>query len=105
MNIITVVLGADTKDRTKDSVQLIEYAYKNYEIYNLEKMIQENTQNGKKINESRIEVIKGKKNNLTTILQEVDNTYYPIKKIDKDNINIKIYNIKKFLLLCIKMHI
>lgn len=96
MNIITVVLGADTKkDRTKDSVQLIEYAYKNYEIYNLEKMIQEEYAEWKKINESRIEVIKGKKNNLTTILQEVDNTYYPIKKIDKDNINIKIYNIKE----------
>ena len=36
MNIITVVLGADTKkDRTNDSVKLIEYAYKNYTIYNL----------------------------------------------------------------------
>ena len=58
-------------------------------------MIQEEYAEWKKINESRIEVIKGKKNNLTTILQEVDNTYYPIKKIDKDNINIKIYNIKE----------
>lgn len=96
MNIITVVLGADTKkDRTKDSVQLIEYAYKNYEIYNLEEMIQEKYTEWKKINESRIEVIKGKKNNVTTVLQKVDNTYYPIKKIDKDNINIKIYNIKE----------
>lgn len=96
MNIITVVLGADTKkDRTKDSVQLIEYAYKNYEIYNLEEIIQKKYAEWKKINESRIEVIKGKKNNLTTFLQELDNTYYPIKKIDKDNIDVKIYNIKE----------
>lgn len=96
MNIITVVLGADTKkDRTKDSIQLIEYAYNNYEIYNLEEIIQEKYTEWKKINENRIEVIKGKQNNLTTVLEELENKYYPIKKIDKDNIDIKIYNIKE----------
>ena len=42
MNIITVVLGADTKkDRTNDSVKLIEFAYQNYEIYNNKDIINE----------------------------------------------------------------
>ena len=40
MDIITVVLGADTKkDRTKDSVKLIEYAFANYKIVNIEEKI------------------------------------------------------------------
>ena len=35
--IITVVLGADTKNkRTEDSIKLIEYAFSNYERINLE---------------------------------------------------------------------
>ena len=48
MNIITVVLGADTKkDRTNDSVKLVEYAYQNYEIYNTKDIIMKNMKNGK----------------------------------------------------------
>lgn len=36
MDIICVVLGADTKNfRTKDSVKLIEYAFKTYEYFNV----------------------------------------------------------------------
>ncbi len=36
MDIICVVLGADTKSfRTKDSVKLIEYAFKTYEYFNI----------------------------------------------------------------------
>ena len=36
LDIITVVLGADTKKyRTSDSIKLIEYAYKNYEVIDL----------------------------------------------------------------------
>ena len=37
MNVICVVLGADTKKiRTTDSVKLIEYVYKNYGLVNIE---------------------------------------------------------------------
>ena len=36
MDLICIVLGADTKkDRTKDSIQLIEYAFKNFEMINI----------------------------------------------------------------------
>ena len=96
MNIITVVLGADTKkDRTNDSIKLIEYAYANYEIYNLEDIINEKYNKWKQINENRIEVIKGKKENVSTRVEELDNYYYPIKKLDKEKINVKIFNINE----------
>ena len=45
MDIITVVLGADTKKiRTKDSISLIEYVYKNYETINLGEIINQKFQ-------------------------------------------------------------
>ena len=42
MDIICVVLGADTKNfRTKDSIKLIEYVFKEYEPVNLNTLIKE----------------------------------------------------------------
>ena len=41
LDIITVVLGANTKKiRTQDSIKLIEYAYKNYQVVDIEKIVQ-----------------------------------------------------------------
>ena len=41
-NIITVVLGADTKKiRTQDSIKLINYAYKYYEPVNIREIVEE----------------------------------------------------------------
>ncbi len=94
MNIITVVLGADTKkDRTNDSVKLVEYAYQNYEIYNTKDIINEKYEEWKNINENRIEVIKGKVSVVNTKLEELDNYYIPIKKVDEGKVNVKIFNI------------
>ena len=94
MNIITVVLGADTKkDRTNDSVKLIEFAYQNYEIYNTKDIINEKYEEWKNINENRIKVINGKKNTVSTKLEELDNYFVPIKKVDKQKINVKIFNV------------
>lgn len=96
MNIITVVLGADTKkDRTNDSVKLIEYAYKNYTIYNLKELIKENYEDWKNINEKRIEVIRGKNKILTTKLDKLDNYNIPIKKQDIDNLKVEIFALKE----------
>ena len=61
MDIITIVLGADTKkDRTKDSVNLIEYTFSKYKMYNLEEQIIKEFNKWKNINEKRILIIKGK---------------------------------------------
>jgi len=41
-DIIVVVLGADTKKiRTSDSIKLIEYTYKIFEMFDLQKFIEE----------------------------------------------------------------
>ena len=96
MNIITVVLGADTKkDRTNDSVKLIEYAYKNYTIYNLEDIINEKYQEWKNINEKRINIVQGKNDYISTRLDKIDNYYIPIKKQDMNNVKVEIYSLKE----------
>ena len=96
MNIITVVLGADTKkDRTNGSVKLIEYAYKNYTIYNLEDIINEKYQEWKNINEKRINIVQGKNDYISTRLDKLDNYYIPIKKQDMNNVKVEIYSLKE----------
>jgi len=92
-NIITVVLGADTKKfRTKDSISIIEYVYSNYEIVNLEELINKEYKEWKKINEGRIYIYKGKKDNIQTKLEDAKHKVYPVKKDDIKDINIQIEN-------------
>ena len=63
MDLIIVVLGADTrKDRAKDSMKLIEYAYKRYQVVNIEEIIEREFKQWKNINEKRIYIDKGEGN-------------------------------------------
>ncbi len=60
MDLIVVVLGADTKkDRAKDSLKLIEYAYKRFRIEDVESFAQKEFEMWKNINENRIYINKG----------------------------------------------
>ena len=94
-NIITVVLGADTKKiRTKDSINLIEYIYKNYEIVDLEELVNKEFEEWKKINANRIVVNKGEKKNLKIGLDTFKYKLYPVKKEEIDNIKINISSLK-----------
>lgn len=94
LDIITVVLGADTKKiRTKDSIKLIEYAYKNYQIINLEKIVEKQFENWKQLNEKCIYINKGKTNQLYVELEEIQNKMIAINKNDIDNISIEINNL------------
>lgn len=89
--IITVVLGADTKKiRTADSVKLIEYTYKNYRHINVENIVKEKFDAWKNINEKRIVVEKGKYIDVKLELGEIKNKVIPIKNNDVDNVNIEI---------------
>ena len=93
-NIITVVLGADTKKfRTKDSINLIEYVYSNYEIVNLEELIKKEYEKWRRISEKRIYIYKGKNNNIQTKLEEYKYKFYPVKKQNIKDIDIQIKNI------------
>lgn len=94
-SIITVVLGADTKKiRTKDSIDLIEYIYSNYELVDLEEIIKEEYQNWSNINKKRINVYKGKKNNIEVGIGEIKHKIYPVKKDEIKYIRIIIDDCK-----------
>lgn len=91
-NIVTVVLGADTKKiRTTDSIKLIEYTYQNYEQVDVSKLVEEKFEEWKKT--YNITINKGIKNEINTKLGAQQYTVYPIKKEDKENINIEIYDV------------
>lgn len=84
MDIITIVLGADTKkDRTKDSVNLIEYTFSKYKMYNLEEQIIEEFNKWKNINEKRILITKGKQSNPKLALGAIEKAIIPICDDDK----------------------
>lgn len=91
MDIITVVLGADTKRiRTQDSMNLIEYTYKNYQLVNLEEIIKEKFENWKQLNEKRIYINKGKTNQIHIKLEEIQYKTMAVKNTEIDNINLEI---------------
>ena len=71
MDLIIVVLGADTrKDRARDSIKLIEYAYKRFYTVNVEEMIYKEFEIWKQINQNRIYIDKAA-NSLELELDEI----------------------------------
>jgi len=93
-NIIVVVLGANTKKiRTKDSIKIINYIYDNYELVNIEEKIYENYEKWKQINEKRIVINKGVRDNIETIIGDIKIKFYPMKKGNIKDLNIQIENI------------
>ena len=79
--IITVVLGADTKKiRTKDSIKLIEYAYKQYELVDVKSLIKTEYENWCNVNERRITVYKGVIKRPKIYIEKEKYELYPVKK-------------------------
>ena len=90
-NIITVVLGADTKKiRTTDSINLIEYTYKNYSRVNIEEMLNKEFNNWKNINQKMISINKCKNSNLELELEFNGTKIRAIKNTQIDNIEFEI---------------
>lgn len=95
--IITVVLGADTKkQRTIDSTKLIEYAFANYERINLEEIVKKEFENWKQINEERIYINKAENKKIELVLNEMNNKIIPIKKGEEKDIKLEINCIYQF---------
>lgn len=89
MNVICVVLGADTKkDRTKDSIKLIEYTFSNFQMVDLKYMIEDEFDIIAE--KSKFDIIKGINNNLKIDLEKNNITYYPVNKKDVKDIKIEI---------------
>ena len=92
MDLICIVLGADTKkDRTKDSVSLIEYAFKNFTMVNIQEKIETEFSNWKLCNSSSFTVIKGKSNNIDAVLEDLPYSFLPVNCNHLDDISIYIY--------------
>lgn len=76
MDLIIVVLMADTRnDRAKDTVKLIDYAFKTYRMENIKNKVNEEFEMWQKMNENRIFIYKG----VSQIQTKLDNI--PIKQI------------------------
>lgn len=88
LDIICVVLGADTKKmRSQDSIKLIEYAFKNFQLLNLKEKFEETFKSSNI--ENYISIIKGKENTINLELDNI-NTLIAIKKNDIPNIKFAI---------------
>ena len=95
LDLICVVLGADTKkDRTKDSINLIEYVYKNYKLENIEEIINNNFKEWNSINEKRIIIDKGVNLNPELELDIIKYTKYPLQKEDINKLEFQFSNIE-----------
>ena len=91
LDIISVVLGADTKkERTKDSIKILEYAFENYTMYNIGDIIEEKYEQWKKENQGNFYIDKGISNNVELTLEDEKYNIIPIKNTDIQNINVNI---------------
>lgn len=89
--IIVVVLRADTKKiRTKDSVKIIEYIYKNYKQINIKQTIDDKFKQWCNMNTNRIVVNKGRNNNMNLKITDLNSTLIPVKNTDVDRVDIDI---------------
>lgn len=93
-NIITVVIQADTKkDRTRDSIKLIDYIYDQYTKINLKEIVNKEFENWCYINKKRIVINKSKNQNLNLKYNDLENNIIVVKKKNIDNIKIEINSI------------
>ena len=91
LDIITVIIGANTtKERTSDTIKLIEYANKNFEIINIKKIIENKFEQWKNINEGRIYINKGIKTEVKLVLKDSTLDNMAIKKENIDKIEIEV---------------
>ena len=90
IDIITVVLGADTKKmRTADSIKLIEYANKNFKMVDIKEKVFDEFEKWKGLNENRITINKGTEQ-MELELEELDFDKMAVKNTQVDNMKIEV---------------
>lgn len=91
MDIICVVLGADTKKfRTSDSIKLIEYTFQNFELVNIQDIINSNFETWKNENSNMFYINKGTTNEIKLYLENIENPVIPIRKDLVDSVSVSI---------------
>ncbi len=94
IDIITVVLGADTKKfRTSDSIKLINYAKNNYKNVEIKSKINEEFEKWKQNEENKIYVNKGEKDYLDIEIENIDKSYITVKNNQENDIKINIQSV------------
>lgn len=89
MDIICVVLGADTKkDRTKDSIKLIEYAFKNFKMIEISETIEQEIEQWENINKGRLVIEKGNYESIKLKYDEYNIKEYIVKKDGSESITV-----------------
>ena len=92
MDIICVVLGADTKKyRTTDSIKLIEYAFQNFTYVNIEEIISNEFETWKKENLSNITITKGVSNYLDVQYEKIPYSSIPVRSDLVDSFHTYIH--------------
>ena len=87
LDIICVVFGCDTKkDRSMDSVKLINYIFSNYSLVNINDIIENGFSNWFKFQTGAININKG---NFTKLNLNLDSSQIPFTKIAVKNDSIK----------------
>lgn len=91
LDIITIIIGANTKkQRTSDSIKLIEYASKNYQIINIREKIEEEFEKWRKIKQGNITINKGIQRKIELELEKMNYEKMAVKNTKIDNIRIEI---------------
>ena len=91
LDIICVVLGADTKKyRTTDSIKLIEYAFNNFTYVNIEEILSNYFEIWKKENLQNITITKGVSNYLDITFEELPYSCIPIRSDLIDQLHVYI---------------
>lgn len=93
LDFICVVLGCDTKkDRTRDSVKLLNYAFNNFTLINTKDIVINKFNEWKLSHKNSIYINKGKFQNLNLYLDEKSFpfTNVAIKSSEKDNVCVDI---------------
>lgn len=92
MDLICIVLGSDTKkDRTQDSISLIEYVFNNFELINIKEKVQTEFENWKLCNVSSFQVAKGVSNNVDITLDDLPYDFLPVNYHKINDFSIYIY--------------
>lgn len=97
MEIISVVLGADTKKfRTADSIKMIEYVYQNYQNVDIAETVQKQFENWYQINQKRIIIKQGKQEYLKIRMEPMRNSKITIQKKEKiEDLSIEIITLNQ----------
>ena len=93
LDFICIVLGCDTKkNRTSDSIKLLNYAFNNFTLINVEEIIKKDFDKWYSLHQNSFYIDKGISQNLVLFLNEKDFIFkhIAVKNLDKEKVNTEI---------------